>query len=223
MIIGNDIRARGSYMKTLDEIALASGTDKHSLSHNYTCYYEIFLEPIRNDHINLLEIGIDKGNSLRLWKEYFPNAEIHGIDIIDCSEHADDRIIIHVADQSKEDELFRFGQRFPQYFDIIIDDGSHQSGDMILSFEILFSYLKSGGIYVIEDLLCAYDSRWNQNGNIYDRIRQMVGEIQMNGAIPNDSLCANKLEAVKKYNGTYFEKNIEWIFVSCGLVIIKKI
>lgn len=160
---------------------------------------------------------------MRLWKEYFPNAGIHGIDIVDYSEHADDRIIIHVVDQSKEDELLRFGQQYSQYFDVIIDDGSHQSEDMVLSFEVLFSYLKAGGMYVIEDLLCAYDERWNKGRNIYERIRQMVGEVQMNGAIPNHAICANKLEAVKKYEGTYFEKNIEWIFVSCGLVIIKKI
>ncbi len=208
---------------SLDEIAIEMGTDKSSLSHAYTQYYEMFFESKRNNPINILEIGIDEGNSLKMWQRYFINAEIHGIDIRGNYEYLHDgRTYTHIVDQSDKKQLFEFGQKYNDFFNIIIDDGSHMSTDMILSFQTLFPYLKSGGYYIIEDLLCDFDERWNKGESIFNRIKQMVGEVQMNGKIPNSHICANKHEAVKKYDANYYEKHIEWIFVGCGFVIIKK-
>lgn len=211
-------------MKSLDQIALENGTDKSSNGHAYCQYYDLLFDAMRYKPINLLEIGIDTGASLKTWKEYFPHGEIHGIDIRGDYEYLNKiGIRTHIVDQSKIGELILFREQYPDYFDIICDDGSHVSDDMILTFETLFPMLKSGGLYAIEDLLCDYDSRWNKGVSVFDRIRKMVGEVNMNGAIPNSHLCANKKEAVKKYDAGYFEKNIEWVFNSCGLVIIKKI
>jgi hypothetical protein len=210
---------------TLDELALKHGTDKSSLGHNYCKYYEMFFAPLSSEpRINLLEIGIDKGDSLIMWKDYFgPHSDIHGIDIRGDYEYLNKRFInTHVVDHSNKADLFMFGIGYDQYFDIIIEDGSHQSADSILTFETLFPYLRSGGYYCIEDMLCDYDSRWNKGVSSLDRVRQMVGEVNMNGLVSNDAICANKIEAVKKYNGTYFEENIEWVFQSMGLCIIKK-
>lgn len=209
-------------MKSLDQIALECGTDKSSKGHNYAPYYELFFDPLMYKPINLLEIGIDKGDSVRMWQEYFPHSEIHGIDIRGDYGYLQG-IKTHVVDHSKKEELLSFGLQYDQYFDIIIEDGSHMSEDSINTFQTLFPYLKPGGWYAIEDLLCDYDGRWNKGISSIDRIKQMVGEVQMNGNIPNSNICANKIEAVKKYAGTYFEKSIEFIFVSCGLCIIKKI
>lgn len=210
---------------TLDEIAIKCGTDKSSRGHAYCQYYDMFFSPIRNEHNNLLEIGIDKGDSIKMWQEYFQHSRIYGIDIRgDYDYLLDHRTSTHIVDQSNRGALIIFASQFPDgHFNIIIDDGSHQSADMILSFETLFPYLASGGYYIIEDLLCDYDSRWNKGVSVLDRIKQMVGEVNMNGSIPNDQICANKKEAAKKYYCTYFEKHIEWIFSACGIVIIKKI
>lgn len=211
-------------MKPLDQIAIECGTDKSSKGHNYCQYYDMFFSHMREWPNNLLEIGIDKGDSIKMWQEYFPITAIHGIDIRDGYEYLHDgRTLTHVVDQSKKGELVIFGEGYNQYFNIIIDDGSHQSEDMILTFETLFPYLKSGGYYIIEDLLCVYDSRWNKGVSVLDRIKQMIGEVNMNGAIPNSHICANKKEAVKKYEADYFSKNIEWTFNACGTTIIKKI
>lgn len=215
-------------MTTLDKIGISTGTDKSSLGHNYLCYYDMLFDHLRFKQNNVLEIGIDKGASLRMWREYFPHSMIHGIDIRGGYGELEalGGIYTHIVDQSNKGELIVFASQFPEgHFNIIIDDGSHQSNDMILTFEILFPYLASGGYYVIEDLLCAYDERWKKIGEfgIIDRIRNMVDEVNMDGAIPNDHICANKKEAVKKYEANFFEKSIEWTFNACGTTIIKKI
>lgn len=207
---------------TLDELAIKYGTDKSSRGHSYTQYYDMILSPIRKQSVKLLEIGIDKGASLLMWRDYFENGEIHGIDIRGDYEYLNG-VTTHIVDQSKVGELILFGEQYPDYFKVICDDGSHQSDDMILSFHTLFPYLKSGGFYIIEDLLCDYDERWNKGVSVIERIKKMIGEVNMNGSIPNSHICANKQEAVKKYDAGYFEKNIEWVFATCGTVIIKKI
>ncbi len=207
--------------KNLDQLFIDHQTDKSSKGHNYSPTYERFFKEYRELPIELLEIGIDKGDSLRAWEEYFPNAVINGVDIIDCTK--DETLSINIWQGSQTDAKF-LDQLFQEIDPlIIIDDGSHVSTDQIFTFEYLFPKLKSGGYYCIEDILCSFDSRWNQGGNVMDRIRQMVGEVQMNGNIPGSVLCANKFEAVKKYEGSYFDQHIEWVFLACGICVIKKI
>lgn len=211
-------------MKSLDELGVMFGTDKSSRGHSYLQYYEMFFDPLRYRPINLLEIGIDKGDSVRTWKEYFPHSEIHGIDIRGDYEYLNQEgIKTHIVDQSKLQDLLSFGVQYDQYFDIIIDDGSHQSDDMILSFKTLFPFLKSGGFYCVEDLLCDYDDRWNKGTSAIRYFERRIGDVHMNGSIPNDSICADKKVKSKKHAKGYFEENIEYIFTSCGLVIIKKV
>jgi len=212
-------------MKSLDIIGMNKGTDKSSKGHNYLCYYEMFFDAVRYKPVTLLEIGVDKGDSLLTWHEYFPHSEIHGIDIRDGYEYLHELgIKTHVVDQSSKVDLVLFGEQYNDYFTIIICDGSHMAEDDILTFETLFPYLKSGGFYVIEDTLCSHDkTRWGKNANVYDRIRQMVGEVSMNGKMSNSNICANKKVEAKKYELDYFEANIEWVFCSAGTTIIKKI
>jgi Methyltransferase domain len=211
-------------MRTLDAIGILHGTDKSSKGHSYLQYYEIFFDQFRFKEINILEIGVDKGDSVRMWREYFSHGEIHGIDIRGDYEYLNQEgIITHIVDQSNKGALEVFGTSFDQYFDIIIDDGSHQSRDQILTFDTLFPNLKSGGFYVCEDLLCDYDSRWNEGASSIEWFSALAGNVHMNGEIPNSNICANKKEAVKKYGGSYLDLNIEYVFTSCGLCIIKKI
>lgn len=215
-------------MRTLDAIAIETGTDKSSHGHSYCQYYDMILEPLRFKPNNLLEIGVDKGDSLRMWKEYFPHSMIHGIDIRGGYGYLEELggIYTHIVDQSSQGALILFASQFPEgHFNIIVDDGSHKSIDMILTFQTLFPYLSSGGYYIIEDLLCDYDERWRDIGgfSIIDRIKKMVDEVNMDGAIPNSHICANKKEAVLKYEAGFFNKNIEWTFNACGTTIIKKI
>jgi len=90
----------------------------------------------------VLEIGIDHGGSLQLWKRYFgEGAQIVGVDIVDCRAYAEDQIEIHVADQCKLPDLGEF--------DIVIDDGSHICAHQSITFRQLWP--KCRGVYLIED------------------------------------------------------------------------
>jgi hypothetical protein len=207
----------------LEKLAIECGTDKGPLQHSYTQYYEMFFWH-RRMGVNLLEIGIDKGDSLRMWKRYFNRGEIHGIDIRGDYEYLHELgIKTHIVDHSKKGDLIIFGEQYPNFFDIIIEDGSHQSEDSILTFETLFPYLKPGGFYCYEDALCDYDSRWNKGRSSIEYFKQLVSDVNMNGLVSNDRICANKHDAITRYSGTYLQNNIEWAFYSMGLVIIKKI
>jgi len=207
--------------KSLGEIGKYYQTDKSSTGHNYLKYYEQFFRDIRNENIRFLEIGVWEGASLKTWNEYFENGIIIGLDIDNKEQYDGGRIMTYRGDQNNGHDLKELNSAFGP-FDVILDDGSHQGSHQLFSFETLFPLLNPGGFYIIEDCLCSYFPNWNQV-NILDRVRQMVGEVNMNGIIPNDKICANKDEAVKMYGGNYFEKNIEYIFVSCGTCIIKKI
>lgn len=213
-------------MKTLNELFLEFHADKADDCHDYAKYYEMFFRPLKESNVKLLEIGIFAGASLRAWREYFPNGEISGIDLRGNYEYLIDEgcKATYIVDQSDRDQVVKFGEEHSGEYSIILDDGSHNSRDQIQTFEILFEGLQAGGLYCIEDELCGYDPRWNQEARIHDRIRQMVGEVSYNGKMSFDCLCSNKVGEVHKYesNLTYFERHIEWIFHSCGLTIIKK-
>lgn len=153
----------------LGYLANIYGTDKNSV-HKYTDIYTKYFWKLKNKPNVVLEIGIGGSNSnsiggesLRMWKSFFKNSYIFGIDIFDkkfCDEKR-----IKTFQGSQDDEVFlnkvikEIGQP-----DIIIDDGSHQSDHVIKSFGVLFKELKSGGIYVIEDLQTSYwGLRWGHD------------------------------------------------------------
>lgn len=203
----------------IDEIFNAHGTDKGSKGHNYSPYYEMMFAPYKDKPISLLEIGVWEGASCRAWKDYFPKANIFGVDLEYKPQYNEQRIFMIKADQSNQEDLDRLAE-VP--YDIIVEDGSHRGEDQLKSFETLFPSLKAGGLYVLEDLLCSYDSRWNNPVNIMDTIRNWTGDVMMNGKVPGSRLCANKREQVKLYDGTYWEKHIEWIFLGMGICFVKK-
>jgi hypothetical protein len=121
---------------------------------SYLDFYEEVFASKRLDNIELLEIGVQNGGSLETWAQYFPNAQrIIGVDVDPlCGEltYDDPRIQVLVCPGQKLDIA---GQ-----FDIIIDDGSHTSDDMIAQFEKLWPQVKTGGLYIVED----FHTMWMQ-------------------------------------------------------------
>ena len=147
-------------MKTFKEIG-QSVTDKIT-QHRYDRFYPMFLEPLRNQEFSMLEIGIDRGGSLSLWKEYFPYAKIFGADI--HQEWKDERATIIKCDQSNPSDLKELAQKVPKC-KLIIDDGSHNPRHQMITFcELFKSALDFGGVYIIEDLECNY---WHPDSSLY--------------------------------------------------------
>ena len=145
----------------LPALAAHFGTDKWG-SHWYAQHYERHFAALRGKPLRVLEIGIGGyddplkgGESLRMWKAYFPNARICGIDIVDKSAHDEERIRTFTGSQDDEAFLERVSREAGP-FDIVIDDGSHVNSHVIQSFRVLFPLLSADGIYVVEDTQTAY-------------------------------------------------------------------
>jgi hypothetical protein len=131
-------------------------------SHSYARHYQQHFAHLRFKSLNILEIGIggyqnpaDGGESLRLWKAFFPRARIYGLDIHDKAFHDERRIKTFRGSQDDESFL-RYVASNIGPIDIIIDDGSHVNAHVIKTFHILFPLMKTGGIYAIEDLQTSY-------------------------------------------------------------------
>ena len=132
-------------------------------THNYVEIYNELFEHLKDKPIRILEIGMGvkpwNGHSMRIWLEFFPNAEIHIIDNdsrnFDCDFEFDKkRVNFYVLDQGNSKDLQDFVNLLSSnYFDIIIDDGSHVADHQILTLSMLFdSLLMNEGIYCIEDI-----------------------------------------------------------------------
>jgi hypothetical protein len=138
----------------LDIVGVLEGTDKSSSvgeCHDFLYQYQPFLEPFRHEPINLIEIGVDKGGSLRTWKYYFPRANLVGVDIRPaCARLEEDRITIKIGSQEDPEFLAQLCANYPPT--IIIDDGSHKAHHIIHSFERMYPSLLPGGLYIIEDV-----------------------------------------------------------------------
>ncbi len=161
----------------LISLAQTYGTDKGSLArkgnlpwaaHSYTDLYSLLFAHCRNGVKAVLECGIGSndptidgyfienakpGASLRMWKDFFPNAQIFGIDIDPKSLFQEERIVTRLVDQESRESILNFVSEIgDQKFDLIIDDGLHTFNAGCMLFENVFSILKSEGLYAIEDV-----------------------------------------------------------------------
>ena len=152
------------YENPLSKLANKYASDKgtkiiyegnHGPRLHYTTVYHQLFENFRNEKLNILEIGVGSGASLKMWYDYFPNATIHAIDIDDCSQHNNDRVFTHKANQAYRGDILTVMQKVGMV-DLIIDDGGHMMEQQQVSFGILFKYLNPGCMYFIEDLHTSY-------------------------------------------------------------------
>jgi hypothetical protein len=150
----------------LTDIADRYGSDKGSTKHRYTELYHMLFHPYRDRPITFLEMGLLIGGpehgvsadrktddlpSVRMWLEFFPQARIIGLDVSDFGWFAHDRFRFVRCDMDERKNLAAVAAEIPEP-DIIIDDASHASHHQQNAFLELFPRLKSGGLYIIEDL-----------------------------------------------------------------------
>ncbi len=211
-------------MTSLDELAIAFGTDKSTRTHGFTNHYVVYFELLRDLPIKLLEIGVQSGASLRMWKQYFPKAQIYGIDYYDVQPMEEERIKV-IQGQQKDikvlEEALLHGP-----FDIIIDDGSHQNPDIMASFEYLFPRMKPGGIYVIEDTTCTY---WGDTHNVGEnttmaKMKQLVDDVNGGGKTGIGDIKKDAQDPMFKEKGmgkmTWWERNVSFVHFYRSIVFI---
>lgn len=142
---------------TLHELGLKYGTDKATW-HEYCDFYE---DHIPHDNIGtLLEIGVKDGASIKMWRDFYPDAVVIGLDINEPLKIEGASIFKVNCDDDLELEQFSRDLTF----DLIIDDGSHTQHQQQTCFGVLWERLKSGGVYIIEDVHTSHYESYNLQG-----------------------------------------------------------
>ena len=206
----------------LNRLGKAFETDKIG-QHYYTPHYMTHLKKFKYKRIKLLEIGVggydnpnSGGNSLRMWRKYFPFGKIYGIDIYDKFNLQGNRIKIFMGSQADEDFLNTITDEIGE-LDIIIDDGSHINEHVITTFNILFPKLKDGGIYVIEDTQTSYWEDFGGDSNDLNNSKTMMNYFKS----LTDALN-NKEFVIKDYEQTYFDRKIISMHFYHNLIFVYK-
>ena len=142
----------------LTDLADKCGTDKGT-HQGFMKWYEKYL-PDPDSPIVLCEFGVHTGASLRLWDRWFShaNTRIMGLDITldNITEPLPERVEVYKVDCTKKDPANLLTAMRP--LDVIIDDASHEGPDVIEAFMAWWPHLQPGGLYVVEDTHCSYDT-----------------------------------------------------------------
>ena len=150
--------------------------------HHYIPLYDRYFSSFRGQKVRFLEIGVDKGGSLRMWRKYLgDDAIIFGIDINPECEKFDGAFgQVRIGSQVDQDFLKSVVKEMGGV-DIILDDGSHLMEHIPVSLKYLFPHLSNGGLYMIEDLHTAY---WEGFGggyrvkkNFFEFLRGLVDDM----------------------------------------------
>lgn len=145
-----------SALTSLNETGNVHGTDKSDRKHNYLNKYEFFLQPWKEKEFTFLELGVFDGASVRMWRDFFTNARIVGVDIDErCTAEQGERIEIIIDDLSIIASLEKLKALQPA---IIIDDASHIWSHQIKSLVTLWPVLPHGGIFILEDLETSFSA-----------------------------------------------------------------
>ncbi|MCW2851388.1 MAG: hypothetical protein JWM84_1052 [Nocardioides sp.] len=214
-------RRRRLQTMDLTELAQEFRTDKWG-RHFYTPHYQRHLEHLRDREFTLLEIGIggyarekQGGRSLRMWKHFFPRAQVVGLDIEDKSFVEAPRIKAYQGSQTDPEVLERIVAENgrPQ---VIIDDGSHRPEHIRETFRMLFPLLADDGVYAIEDTQTSYWPTWGGSEDRQDPTTTM--------ALVKDLLDGLNHEEFldPDYEPTYSDRHVVAVHAYHNLIVIEK-
>lgn len=162
------------YETELCKLAYKYGTDKcPRLKHAYTPFYYTLLKDRKKSIKKVLELGVGyyknmqtveviydpglkryyhKGASLKMWRDFFPNAQIYGADIRPQTLFENTRIRTYLCDERIEEDLVKLIENTGPDIDLVIDDASHHVDDQIFAAQTLLPLLQTHTIYIIEDV-----------------------------------------------------------------------
>ncbi|MFC3691127.1 class I SAM-dependent methyltransferase [Chenggangzhangella methanolivorans] len=178
----------------------------------YIPVYERHVARFQNRSITMLEIGVNRGGSLQMWKRYLgPYATIVGVDIAEkCKEFEEDQIYVRIGSQADTAFLDEICEEFGP-FDVILDDGSHINDHQVVTIEHLYNRLTPEGVYLVEDTHTSYVERYG-------------GGLRAPGTFIE--YCKNKIDALNGYNYSggvdQFTKNTISIHVYDSIVVFER-
>lgn len=135
------------------------GCDRSTRKHQYHTIYDPLFRPMRKDKLRILELGVFRGAGLQAFEDYFPEAELFGVDLFERVKmlevlgaiDADRTTLIKGSTWDEETVTKVRSGRGNLKFDIIIDDAAHYPEANRLTFENFFPLLKKSGVYIVED------------------------------------------------------------------------
>jgi len=164
--------------KSLDKLFQFYGSDKgnyfeagNTKGHGYSDFYTSQLDNLKDNKINILEIGSYAGSSAAAFVKYFSKANIFCLDInISNFKYKSEKIHVYGIDIKNLSKVKKtlnkiFQENHINNFDIIIDDGSHNLKDILLTLNFFFRYLKKNGTFIIEDFKHPNYYQYNRNLN----------------------------------------------------------
>jgi hypothetical protein len=160
------------------------GSDKGNSWHNYTAVYSELFKTLRDRELRIFELGLGTNNpklastmgvdgrpgaSLRGWREIFPKALVFGGDIDRDILFAEPRIQTFYCDQTDSTAISNLWAQPPlrDPMDIIIDDGLHRFLANASFLAGSLGHLRTGGIYVVEDIRGVELDHWREQLPIY--------------------------------------------------------
>ena len=198
---------RSIYRGRSAEIFFANeGPIVHKWLH-YLPIYDQLLESFIGSKVKMLEIGVYKGGSLKLWREFLgKDATIFGIDIDnDCVAYDGVHGSVRIGSQDDPQFIRRVVSEMGGV-DVVLDDGSHVATHQLASFNVLFPILSEGGLYIIEDLHTAYWSSFEgglkRRNTAIEFLKEKIDEIhkhyQFNGL--NTSATMTDIESIQFFD-----------------------
>tara|TARA_Y100000768_G_scaffold248309_1_gene188440 strand:+ start:508 stop:1251 length:744 start_codon:yes stop_codon:yes gene_type:complete len=215
---------------TLDELFYHYGSDKgnifkdtQSQSHGFSKFYTQHLKHLKQKEIKILEIGSYSGASAAAFIKYFRNSSVHCFDVnISNFIFSSKNMYVYGLDVNNQNKLEKTLKKISlesnsNFFDIIIDDGSHYLSDILFSLKTLFRYVKKGGIYILEDFKHPnyYDYNRNIDHVLVDQVLRNLKEKKLfNSNIINNEdqvYLHNNINEIKIYKGNLKSSDICFI------------
>ena len=206
--------------KSLDELFYYYGSDKANIfkhtnkkGHGFSSFYTSYIKSLKSKKINILEIGSFAGASAAAFVKYFPYSNIYCFDVnISNFIYSSQKIHVQGLNINNEKKLNEILEKLNfennlDYFDVIIDDGSHNLSDILIGLKLLFKYVKKDGFYIIEDF--KHPNYYNYNKNVND---VLVDEL-LNG-IKEKKLLNSKI--LSEVDQLYLHNNVRQIYTHKG-------
>ena len=217
-------------LNSLDQLFHHYGSDKADIfkftnkqGHGYSKFYEKKLLNFKNKKINILEIGSYAGASAAALVKYLPNSNVFCFDVnISNFTYRSKKIHVFGFDINNEKKLKKiinkiFNQFQFKEFDIIIDDGSHNLSDILVTLKYLFRLVKNSGLYIIEDFKHPNYYQYNRNINhiLIDEFLKNLQEKKIsNSNLLNEEMqrsLINSIEKIEVFKGNLSDSDISFI------------
>jgi LmbE family N-acetylglucosaminyl deacetylase/glycosyltransferase involved in cell wall biosynthesis len=192
--------------------------NKKNIIHKWPHYFEIYhqyFQRFTDTECVIVEIGVARGGSLKMWQSYFgKRARIIGVDINpECKKFEEPGIEIFIGSQSDRGFLKQLASRLG-HIDILIDDGGHRMEEQITSFETLFPYIAENGVYLCEDTHTSYFESYGgglgKPGTFLEYTKKLLDQLHA-WHVPADDFSANE-----------YTRNIHSISFFDSVVVIEK-